>query len=139
MIRDTLNDIFSPYSSFGDRCIAALMALLMLAAVGLVLLLGSVLVDSVGVTPTKTTTTVVEAKRVVPAHTSPLMGGKVILLQYHRESYRLHFKIDGEEVSLAVKKEFFADINVGDRIEVDYGFGRFSNSHQPTKIRLVGR
>ena len=139
MIRDMLSDVFSRYSSFGDRCLAALMALLMLAAVGLVVLLGFVLVDSVGITPTKTTITVVEVKEVVPAHITTILVGKVIVPQYRPESYRLHFKIDGEEVSPEVKKQFFDDVNVGDRIEVDYGFGRLSNSHQPTRIRLVSR
>ncbi|HSE35515.1 MAG TPA: hypothetical protein VLB83_05335 [Candidatus Paceibacterota bacterium] len=139
MIRDILRDIFSPYSLFGDRCLAALMALLMLAAVGLVVLLGFVLVDSVGITPTKTATTVVEAKQVVPAHTTTILVGKVIVPQHRPESYRLHFKIDGEELSPTVEKKFFDDVRVGDRIEVDYGFGRLSNSHQPTQIRLMAR
>src|SRR3989344_5300182 len=103
MIRDMLSDVFSRYSSFGDKCLAALMALLMLAAVGLVVLLGFVLVDLVGITPTKTTITVVELKQVVPAHTTISLVGKVTtVLQYHPESYRLHFKIDGEEVSPTV-------------------------------------
>jgi hypothetical protein len=140
MIKDILNDIFSSYSSFEDRCLAALMALLMLVGVGLLGLLVFILVDSVGITPTKTTVTVVDEKQVVPVHTTYiLMGGKIFIPQHHPESYRLHFKIDGEEVSLTVDKKFFDDIKVGDKIEVDYGFGRLSNSHQPTKIRLVTR
>jgi hypothetical protein len=59
--------------------------------------------------------------------------------QFHPESYRLHFEIEGEKISTSVKKKFFDDIRVGDRIEVDYGFGRLSNSHKPTQIRLVTR
>jgi len=139
MIKDILSDIFSPCSSFGDRCLAALMGLLMLAVVGLLGLLAFILVDSIGITPTKTTATVVEAKQVVPAHTTTILVGTVIVPQYHPESYRLHFKIEGEEVSPTVKKKFFDDIKVGDRIEVDYGFGRLSNSRQPTQIKLVER
>jgi hypothetical protein len=139
MIKDILNDIFSPYSSFGDKCLAALIALLMLVGVGLLGLLAFILVDSVGITPTKTTVTVVEEKQVVPPTTYILMAGKIFIPQHHPKSYRLHFKIDGEEVSLTVEKKFFDDIKVGDKIEVDYGFGRLSNSRQPTKIRLVTR
>lgn len=139
MIRDIVSDIFSPYSSFGDKCLTALIALLMLAAVGLVLLLGFILVDSVGITPVKTATTVVEMKQIVPAYTMTILVGKVIVPQFHPESYRLHFKIDGEELSPTVEKEFFDEVNVGGKIEVDYGFGRLSNSHQPTRIRLVSR
>ena len=139
MIRGILRDIFSRYSSFGDRCLAALIALLMLAGVGLLGLLAFILVDSVGITPSKTVITLVEAKQVVPAHTTTILVGKVIVPQYHPESYRVHFKIDEEEISPTVEKKFFDDINVGDKIEVDYGYGRLSNSHQPTQIRLVGR
>lgn len=139
MIQDLLREIFSPYSAFGDRCLAALIALLMLAAVGLVVLLVVVLVDSVGITPTKTATVVVETKQVVPAYTTIILMGKIIVPQHHPESYRLHFNIEGEELSSMVEKEFFDGIRVGDRIEVDYGFGRLSNSHQPTEIRLAAR
>ncbi len=139
MFRDTIGDIFSPFLTFGDRCLAALTVLLMIVAIGLVVLLGFILVDSAGVTPTKTTITVVEAKEVVPARTTIILIDKVIVPQHHPESYRLHFKIDGEEVSPTVKEKFFNDIEVGDRIEVDYGFSRLSNSHQLRQIRLVRR
>lgn len=139
MIRDILSDIFSPYAFFWDRCLAVLLALFVLATFGLVVLLGLIIIDSAGITPAKTATTVVEAKQVVPAYTTILLAGKIVVPQYHLESYRLHFKIDGEEISPSVKKELFDNINVGDRIEVDYGFGRLSNSHQLTEIRLVGR
>jgi len=142
MIRDVLGDIFSSYSSFEERCIGvfvALVALLVVAAVGLLGLLAFVTVDSVGIIPTKTTTSVVEVKQVVPAHTTAILVGKVIVPQYHPESYRLHFKIDGEELSPTVEKKFFDHVRVGDRIEADYGFGRLSNSHHLTQIRLVAR
>lgn len=139
MFRDILSDIFSCYSSFGDRCMAAFLALLMLTVVGLLGLLAFTFVDSVGITSTKTTIATVEVKRVVPAYTTIILVGKVTVPQYHPESYRLHFKIDGENISFTVERKFFDDVNVGDGIEVDYGFGRLSNSHQPTEIRLVGR
>lgn len=114
-------------------------ATLALFAIGCVALLGFVLVDSVGITPTKTTITEVEMKQVVPAYTTTILVGKVMVPQFHPESYRLHFKIDGEELSPTVEKNFFDNIRVGDKIEVDYGFGRLSNSHKPTQIRLVVR
>lgn len=139
MIRDILSDIFSPHSLLVDRCLAAFIALLMLVLVGLLGVLGYALVDSVGITPAKTAVTVVEVKQVVPAYTTVILTGKVTVPQYHPESYQLHFMIDGEKFSPTVEKRFFDDVNVGDRIEVDYGFGRLSNSRQPTRIKLVGR
>ena len=73
MIKDILNHIFPPYLSFGDRCLAAFLALLVLATVGLLGLLSFIFVDSVGITPTKTMAAVVEAKQVVPAHTTIIL------------------------------------------------------------------
>ncbi|HBP00536.1 TPA: hypothetical protein DD617_05125 [Candidatus Uhrbacteria bacterium] len=81
----------------------------------------------------------VEVKQVVPAHTSIILVGKVMIPQSYPESYRLHFKIDGKEVFSPIEKKFFNEVNVGDKVEVDYGFGRLSHSYQPTRIRLVDR
>jgi len=64
-------------------------------------------------------------------------NGVPVIPQYRPESYRLHFKVDGKEVSPAVKKKFFDDVKVGDRIEVGCGLGRLSGSHQMTQIRLI--
>jgi hypothetical protein len=111
----------------------------MLAAVGLVVLLGFVLVDSVGITPTKTAITVIKVKQVVPAYTTIIMVGKIIAPQHNPESYRLKFNIEGKELSVRVEKKFFDDVKVGDRIEVEYGFGRLSKSYQLRQIRLMAR
>src|SRR3989339_310561 len=131
-----IRDIFSSLSSFIDKCLEALLVFI---AVGLLGLLIFIMVDSVGITPTNTTTTVVEVRQVVPAHTTILLLGETTFPQYHPESYRLYFKIDGEKVFLTVGKKFFADVKVGDMIEVDYGFERLSKLPQPIKIRLVTR
>jgi hypothetical protein len=112
-------------------------ALVILIVAGLLGLLAFTIVDSVGVSPTKTTVTAIEVKHIVPAYTVIVMAGKVPTSQYHPESYQLHFKIDGEEISSSVKKKFFDDVNVGDKIEVDYGLGRLSKFYQPKRIRLA--
>lgn len=137
MIRDILSDIFSPYSSFGERCLAVIIALVILIVVGLLGLLAFTIVDSVGVSPTKTAVTMIEDKHIVPAYTTIIMAGKVPTPQFHPESYQIHFKIDGEKISSSVKKNFFDDVNVGDKIKVDYGFGRLSKSYQPKIIELA--
>ncbi len=138
MIREILSDIFSPYSSLGERCWATLIVLLVLVIVGLFCYLGFTFVDSAAITPTRMTVTVVDVKEVVPAYTTIIMVRNVTIPEYNPESYRLHFKLDGEKVSSSVEKKLFEEINVGDRIEVVYGFGRLSKSHQPTRIRLIG-
>ncbi len=124
MVRDLL--------SFWGKCLVAFLALIMFAVVGVLGLLAFILVDSVGVTPTKTAVTVVEAKQVAYGYFSI-----VPLPRYHPGSYHLVFEIDGEELDFTVDKEFFDDTNVGDEVEVDYGFGRLSGSHKPTRIRSV--
>jgi hypothetical protein len=137
MIREILSDIFSPYSLFGERCLAAFVAL---TIIGVVILLGFLtfsMVDSVGVRSTNKTITIIEDKMVVPAYTTFVLVGKVMVPQHHPESYQLHFDIDGEVVSPDVDMDFFNRVSIGDKIEVEYGFGRLSSSHVPTKIRLV--
>lgn len=121
-----------------DKFLAVLMALLMVVLVGLMVWLVYLLIDSVGITATNTTITVVESKEVVSAHTTYILVGKVLVPQFQPESYRLHFRIDGTRVSSTVEKDFFDNVSIGDRIEVDYGFGRLSNSLQPTQIKLIG-
>jgi hypothetical protein len=139
LIREILRVIFSPDSSFVDRSLEVIMALLMPITVALIVFLGFTFVDSVWITPTKTMITEVEMKQVVPAYTTTMLVGKVMVPQFHPESYRLHFKIEGENISFTVEKKFFDHIRVGERIEIDYGLGRLSKSHKPTQIRLVTR
>ncbi|HOX30419.1 MAG TPA: hypothetical protein P5080_05635 [Candidatus Paceibacterota bacterium] len=137
MIRDLLDDIFSPNSSFWERCLGAILVLLILIVVVLVVLLGLNLVDHAGIVSTKTTITVVEAKQIIPAHSKFILVGKVPVRRHYPESYQLNFKIDGEEVSPTVEKKFFDSLKVGDKIEVDYGLGRLSKLRLPTEIRLA--
>lgn len=137
MIKELLNRIFSRDSSLGERSIAATIVLLVLALTTSIVFLGLVLVDVAGITPTKTTTTVVEEKRFMPAYATIIPAGKTVITQYHPEEYRLHFKIGEKKVLHRVDRELFDTIKVGDRIEVDYGFGRLSNSPQPTNTRLA--
>ncbi len=141
MIKDMLSDIFSPFSSFGEKCMSALMMLLMILVAGLLGWLIFILVNSVGITPTKTAITVVESKQVVPAHTTTMfvMSGKVMvpITTYHPESYKLHFKIDVKDLESTVEKEFFDSVKTDEKIEVDYGFGRLNGSYEPVRIRFA--
>lgn len=139
MIRDMLRSAFPQYWSFGDRRLAAIMAVLMLALIGLMGWLALIVIDSANIAPTKTIVTVVETKEVVPAHTTTMVVfvGKAALptMTYNPKSYHLHFKITGKELDFAAEKKFFDEINTGDKIEVDYGLGRISGDCIPMKIR----
>ena len=142
MIKETINDFFfSPYSSFVEKCIGAFVVLILLIIVGLLGLLSFIAIDSVGITPMKTVVTVVEEKRIIPSHTTTglIPVGKVMVptIQHHPKSHRLRFKIDGKEFDYTVEKDFFDGLNAGDKIEVDYGFGRLTGQYWPARIRLV--
>ena len=135
MVMDLLRDCFSSDSSWLDK----FMGLLLLVTVVMVIWLVLILFDSVGIKSNRSTTTSVDAKMVVAPYTTFLLVGKVTVPQHHPESYMLKFKIDGTEVSSPVDKDFFANVNAGDHIEIHYGLGRLSKSYQPKEIRLVGK
>lgn len=137
MIKELLSSIFSQNSSFVERSVAAVIALLILALTACIVLVGILVFDEVGITPTKTTTTVVEAKEFMPAYATLIPAGKTMITQYHPEEYRLHFKIEEKQVLHRVDRELFDTIKVGDTIEVNYGFGRLSNTPQPTSTKLA--
>jgi len=141
MIKGILSDIFSPHSSFGERCLAALIALFTVLVAWLLGWLIFFLVNSMGIGPTKTAITMVEAKQVVPAYTTTtfVVSGKVMvpITTYFPESYELRFKIDAKNLKSAVEKDFFDRVKTGEKIEVDYGFGRLNGSYEPVRIRSV--
>ncbi len=133
------SDIFSPYSTFGERFRAFVILLVEIVVIGLLVFVAFCLIDSVAITPTKTTTTTIEAKQITPAHTTMIMAGKVMVPQYYPESYQLLFEIKGEEISSSVEKEFFDCVVTNDKIEVDYGFGRLSGLCVPVTIKTIGK
>lgn len=139
MVKEIWNTL-SPFRlPLKDRCVLAIFVLLILLIVGILGLSAFWLVDVVGINQANMAVTTVEIKQIVPAYTIVSPVGKILVPVYHSEVYLLHFKIDEEEISFAVYEKLFNDIKVGDRIEVDYGFGRLSNQHFPAKIRLVDR
>lgn len=137
MIREILDAIFSRSSTLGDRFMAIVIVLIALVAFGILVLLGFIFFDSVGVDASKTAMTVINKKEVIPAHNTAVPVGKIMTIQHHPASYRIRFEIDERGVDFSVKKKFFDDIKVGDSIEVKYGYGRFTNSPQPKSVRLV--
>jgi hypothetical protein len=137
MLIDLWNDTFSPYSSFGNRCMSAFIMLFILVMSCTLALLGFLVVDTVGVQATNSATSMVEVKKVKPPYTTAILVGKVLVPQYHPTSYWLHFRIDGNFVETSVEKQFFDDMNVGNKIKVDYGFTRLSRTYKPTHIALA--
>ncbi len=148
MFKEILDDIFSPYSTLVERCrgiFKALLASVVSGLFGILVLLVVILVfttaDSMGIISTKTAVAVVEAKETLPAHvsTTVMFTGKVAVLIpiFHQESYQLLFKISGRELEFAVNKQFFDSLKPGDKIEIDYGFGRITGSPKPVKIRSM--
>lgn len=139
MIKGLVEDIFSSHSSFGDRCVAALIVALVVLATGLIVMLGFFTVNSVGIDSTETVVTVIEEKSVVPSHTTYMLVGKIMVPQYHSKSWRLGFSIGEHEVSHAVDEGLFEKARVGDRVRVAYGLGRLSHTPQVGEVSLVDK
>jgi hypothetical protein len=141
MFKDIISDIFSHHSSLGDRLLALMIVLIMTIASGLLLFLVLLIVDSAALEGKETTTTTIEQLEVVPAHTttSNILVGKVMVPQiiHHPESYHVHFDIKDTDTSISVSRPFFDSVDVGQRVEVNYGYGRLSGSYRPTAIRAI--
>lgn len=122
----------SSHLPLGYKCMVAILVLIMVVFLGILGWVFFDLINSIGVIPTKTVITPIEAKQVVSAH-GPILP--IISIGARSESYILHFRIDENQLKFAVEKEFFDSIKIGDNIRVDYGFGRLSGSREPVKIR----
>ncbi len=141
MIKDMWNDlwiaVFSRHSTLLDRFVAATVLMLTLALLGGLALFAFDLVDTVGIDRGRTVITVVEDKHVSPAGIIYLHTGKVLVPMRRKESYRIGFKIDSVDIYTKVNKELFDHIEVGDKIEVDCGYGRLSRSAHIIQIRSM--
>ncbi len=129
-----VSSVFSPSTSFGEKCALSLLALCMLSMVVFLGLSGLGVINSENLPSTGTAITVVEQKEIIPAYTTMLPGSS-----HQPESYLIKFKIEGKEKSFAPEKELFDGINPGDKIEVDYGHGRLTGSDKPIRIRLLNK
>ena len=139
MLRGVLNDSLSSHSSFFDRFVGVFIILSIITIVVLLGLLTYKIVDSMDVPSVGTVETVIEAKQITPAHHTPMMIGKVFVMQYHPKTYQVCFRMDGWYFCPNVSRDFFDYVNIGDKIEVDYGFGRLSGSYRVIGIRLLNQ
>lgn len=130
MIKDLFVDIFSKYSSIGERLTAIFLLLLFTVLVGLIIWLASIFINELEVKPTKTTTVTVTETVIVPPHMVPTTHyiGKtmVITYVYMPRSYEIKFVIDNQKLSLEVNYSFFTGIKSGDIVIVHYGKGRLN-------------
>ena len=141
MFRDIFTYIFGRYSDLGDRFLGSVAVLLMLALIYMLGTMTYCLVDTVGISATRTCQTALTKKETIPAHTTTVLvqTGKVLMPYSTRysESYLLHFKINGIETTKEVDGSFYDSVKTGDALEVNYGSTRISNSYKAAKIRLV--
>lgn len=98
-----------------------------------------ILINSSFVTTKKTVVTTIEEKEKVPMGVITnwtLVGETLVPVPtILSESYRFHFKIDGNDEKLTVNKITFDSFSVGDRVHVDYGYCRIFGSYEPKAIR----
>jgi hypothetical protein len=89
------------------------------------------------VTPTQTTYSIVESKRINSGSFSIIWIDSTPIFLSDSDSYYLQFKIKNTDVYCTVDKSFFDTVNIGEKIEVAYGFGRLDHSYQPVNVKLV--
>ncbi len=118
---------------FKEFC-AFILLLIVLAMVGLLMFMAIILID-VCVAPIKTTVTTIETKLIIPASSTMVPFGRVMVSKDKPESYQLRFDIKGEEISSSVEKELFDSVVTNDKIEVRYKSGRKSGLCIPVKIK----
>lgn len=145
MIREFLADVWELFTSsyLSDKVLGILMGVIMMLVAGFLATAVFYLADSVGISSTNTKVTVVSGKNIRPAHTTTTLvsTGKTVIpiIQNNPESYELRFRIDDEEMTSRVEREFFDQVNIGDRIEVYYGFGRLSGWKNVVRISSIPR
>ncbi len=131
------NSVTSRDSSFGERIAASLALLFLVITGGLVSLLVLHTVDVAGIAPVQSANTVITAKEGTPASTSYVPVGKTIIPQGRSATFRLYFDIEEKNLSLKVMKGLFEHVSVGDRVVVQYGFGRISKGIEPLQVEVV--
>ncbi len=141
MISAIWKDLVSPYSSFGERCLSAVIMLVGLVAVAGLGWLLFFLIDSVGVSATKSAVVPIESRWVTPAYTTTtfVSTGKVMIpiVTYHPTRYNLRVQIDGELVKFTVDQSFFEQVGPGTLVQVGYGMTRLSSSYTVVTVGLA--
>lgn len=139
----TFWSMFNPFDRDQDLVGRILVLLLWALVAVLAVLIGWVTlaaIDTVGLSPTKTVTTLVEHKEIEPARrrTSVSIIGRSTIPSSRRtsESYHLHFSIEGMKRDSTVKKDLFDDLEVGETIEVTYGYTRITHEPWPVEIKV---
>ncbi|MBY0537797.1 hypothetical protein K2P47_00175 [Patescibacteria group bacterium] len=137
MIRDLWDDLVGSGTDLLDRCLALLMFLVIGLGAVLVFFLGYLLIDWIGITSTYSAVTAVEMKQIHSSYTTLMPVGKLMIPQYHPESYSIYFSITNELVSSYVTRSFFTTVDIGDQIQVEYGFGRLSGEFYAINITIT--
>jgi len=95
------------------------------------------IVDTCGVQSTNQVLTKMKCKEIDPGHVVTTVHNGVGMPQYYPPSYHVCFYIAGELVTTEVSKEMFYQAEVGDALDVAYGFGRLSREIQVDTVRVV--
>jgi len=95
------------------------------------------IVDTCGVQSTNQVLTKMKCKEIDPGHVVTTIHNGIGMPQYYPPSYHVCFYIAGELVTTQVSKELFYQAEVGDALDVAYGFGRLSREIQVDTVRVV--
>lgn len=144
MFTEKFKDIFSRNSVETNKANKIVTLLLLLYVMLMTLEPIYKMIDFAGLEPTKTITTVVKQKEFTQTQKTGRagFGGKVAIsrtYKYTEEVYKIWFMMDGESVSMPVSKTYFDSVESGQEIQVDYGYGRLSDSRRIIELGRVAK
>ncbi len=76
-------------------------------------------------------------KKFIPAHTILLWTGKVAIPQYHHDAWKIEVKIENKTVKKRILKILYDSLNIGDKVMVRYGTGRFRGKFYVKSISAI--
>jgi hypothetical protein len=140
---DIISGLFRRGADIEDRIVGGIMSLVVLLAAAMVFGVALVIFDHMGVSYAGVATVVVEDKYVESSSviTTMVPVGNTMTTStiVTPETYHVRFLIEGTWVNAPVRKQFFDDVRIGDKLAVEYGLGRVSGNYVPITLTPLSR
>lgn len=91
-------------------------------------------VNEIGISSPRVASTVVSGKRYTEGFYTYTYVNGAMVPTYNPEQYYVHFTAEDKPVSMSVSAQFYFTIAEGDKIKVDYGYGRLNGEIVAKKI-----
>ena len=122
-----------------DVVMVATTILAILVIIFVVILLAVKIGNSIWLTEPEVGTGVVVSKEFVPAHTTFILAGKILIPRRVPDAWYVAVAVNGEEAKIAVAHEFFEQVEPGTEVSLLFSYGRVSGWIRVKEIRLSER